>query len=657
MPCPVASRFDTARDHSGSSLAASKKRSLEEALTMKQSVRLWLTLIVCFIMSLSGVMVGKAYASSIGWVERRPAGDVNLEWYSLASDSTGNNLVAAAFGIYGSEGRVYTSTNGGETWTARYPIVTSRYWRAAASDANGSNLVVAAWAGRLYTSSDSGVDWTERRPVGDTNENWQTVASDADGSNLIAGASSGRLWISSNGGSTWAETRPAGNVSGDWRGASSNADGSVLLVGNYNGRLYITSNGGTNWTELTPAGAADKNWQGTACDEDGSNLIVGVEGGRLYTSSNRGSSWTERRPVGDTSQNWARFASDSDGSVLLAADEARLYRSLDSGATWTEQQPAGDKDVYWTCCSNSDGSYLVVGNYGSGRLYALAITPLTHTLAVAKAGSGTVTLDPAGGTYDDGTVVTLTATPASGYTFTGWSGDLGGTTNPVRITMNGDKAVTATFSAVPSYTLAPSAGTGGTIAPNAPQTVLRGVSTTFTIAPSSGYHIADVSVDGVSQGIVSSYTFTNVTSNHTISARFEQENEQTQTVIVLQIGKSTFTVNGTSTTLDSPPVIKNGRTLVPIRAIIEALGGVVSWDGAARKATVTLGSATIELWIGKSTATVNGMSTLIDSTNAKVVPEIISSRTMLPLRFVSENLGCSVVWADATKTITITYQP
>jgi uncharacterized repeat protein (TIGR02543 family) len=296
-----------------------------------------------------------------------------------------------------------------------------------------------------------------------------------------------------------------------------------------------------------------------------------------------------------------------------------------------------------------------VGNYGSGRLYALAINPLTHTLTVAKASNGTVTLDPAGGTYDDGTVVTLTATPATGYTFTGWSGNLGGTTNPVPITMDGDKTVTATFTALPTYTLTPSASLWGTITPNTVQTVLQGGSATFAMVPTAGYHIADISVDGVSQGIISSYTFTNVTSNHTISARFEQEKKQT--VMVLQIGNSMFTVNGRSIALDSPPVIKNGRTLVPIRAIIEALGGTVGWDGTARKATVSLGSTTIELWIGKNAATVNGVTTPIDATNAKVVPEIISSRTMLPLRFVSENLGCSVVWADATKTITITYQP
>jgi hypothetical protein len=130
-----------------------------------------------------------------------------------------------------------------------------------------------------------------------------------------------------------------------------------------------------------------------------------------------------------------------------------------------------------------------------------------------------------------------------------------------------------------------------------------------------------------------------------------------QTVLVLHVGKSTFTMNGTSKTLDSPPVIKNGRTLVPIRAIIEAIGGTVGWDATTKKATVTLGKKTIALWIGKSAATVNGVSTPIDSTNAKVVPEIINDRTMLPLRFVTENLGCSVIWAAATKTITITYTP
>jgi beta-lactamase superfamily II metal-dependent hydrolase len=126
--------------------------------------------------------------------------------------------------------------------------------------------------------------------------------------------------------------------------------------------------------------------------------------------------------------------------------------------------------------------------------------------------------------------------------------------------------------------------------------------------------------------------------------------------IILRIGQTKFTVNGNARTLDSPPVIKNSRTLLPIRAIIEALGGTVNWDAAEKKVTITLGSNTIELWIGKSTAKVNGVDTPIDSSNSKVVPEIINGRTMLPLRFVTENLGCDVQWDGTTQTITIIYQ-
>ena len=131
-------------------------------------------------------------------------------------------------------------------------------------------------------------------------------------------------------------------------------------------------------------------------------------------------------------------------------------------------------------------------------------------------------------------------------------------------------------------------------------------------------------------------------------------------VLTLTIGNPYLLVNLVPQEIDpgrgTTPVIKNGRTLVPIRAIVDALGGTVDWDGNERKVTVSLGSTTIELWIGKNTARVNGTDTPIDSSNSKVVPEIINGRTMLPLRFVTENLGCQLQWDPNTKTITITYK-
>jgi len=72
-------------------------------------------------------------------------------------------------------------------------------------------------------------------------------------------------------------------------------------------------------------------------------------------------------------------------------------------------------------------------------------TPPEYTLTVNTVGSGNMTLYPEGGTYDEGTPVTLTAEADSGWVFSGWSGDLTGSDNPTTITMNSDKSVTATF--------------------------------------------------------------------------------------------------------------------------------------------------------------------------------------------------------------------
>ena len=79
--------------------------------------------------------------------------------------------------------------------------------------------------------------------------------------------------------------------------------------------------------------------------------------------------------------------------------------------------------------------------------------------------------------------------------------------------------ISATF-AIDTYTITPCAGANGAISPATVQTVNYGGSRTFTITPDTGYHVADVLVNGASVGAVTSYDFTNVTANHTISATF-----------------------------------------------------------------------------------------------------------------------------------------
>ena len=85
--------------------------------------------------------------------------------------------------------------------------------------------------------------------------------------------------------------------------------------------------------------------------------------------------------------------------------------------------------------------------------------------------------------------------------------------------MDGNKTVTATFS-IDSYTITATGGANGSITPSGSVTVNYGSSQTFAIAPNTGYHIADVLVDGSSIGAVPSYTFTAVAADHTIAAIF-----------------------------------------------------------------------------------------------------------------------------------------
>jgi len=591
-------------------------------------------------------------ADSSLWTERRPAGDVNLEWYGLASDSRGTRLIAAAFGSYGTEGWVYTSADGGATWTRRAPIGASQYWRAVASDASGLFLVAAAWSGRLYTSSDGGSTWTERTPAGAIDQRWQTVACDGDGSVVVAGASAGRLWVSADGGKTWREARPAGNNDADWRGLSCSTDGRVLLVGNYNGRLYRSADTGVTWSELTPAGAGDRNWQATACDAGGQTIVTGVEGGRLFVSKDGGNSWTERRPCGDKDRNWSRFACSGDGTTVLAADQARLYLSVDAGVTWSEQQPSGNRDARWAVCISGSGTLALVGNYGAGRLYSCDLTSLSCVLAVTSSGEGTVTLDPPGGRYPAGTVVTVTAVPEPGFAFAGWSGDVSGASNPARITMNGSKTVSASF--VRAFSIHAAAGTGGSVNPAGTQSVAAGGSMTFRFVPGTGYRVAQVIVDGASVPAAQSYTFTNVSADHSLEVAFARD---TSKRLVLAIGSTTLWLDdGSMVRLEVAPAIINSRTFLPLRAIVDAIGGSIAWDAAARKVTVMRKGRTVMMWIGSGTAQVDGQKVSIDA-DPKVVPVIVSGRTLLPLRFVAEALGLDVQWDATTKKVTITYDP
>lgn len=127
-------------------------------------------------------------------------------------------------------------------------------------------------------------------------------------------------------------------------------------------------------------------------------------------------------------------------------------------------------------------------------------------------------------------------------------------------------------------------------------------------------------------------------------------------VLRLNLGQKKYSVDGQTIIMDTAPVSSEGRTMLPIKYVTDALGASLAWDGPAQKVTITQGATKIELWIGQNTARVNGTERLIDPGNPNVRPFIAPpGRTMLPLRFISESLGCAVNWNAELQEASIEY--
>ncbi|MGN1318272.1 MAG: flavodoxin [Lachnospirales bacterium] len=125
----------------------------------------------------------------------------------------------------------------------------------------------------------------------------------------------------------------------------------------------------------------------------------------------------------------------------------------------------------------------------------------------------------------------------------------------------------------------------------------------------------------------------------------------TYTTIIMTIDNTVMQINGEDVNIDengTSPIISNGRTLVPIRAVAEKLGGSVEWDNDTRTVSITKDSKVIKLVIDEVNAIVDESNVALDT-----APVIMNGRTMLRLRFVAESLGADVEWNSEKREITI----
>ncbi len=175
-----------------------------------------------------------------------------------------------------------------------------------------------------------------------------------------------------------------------------------------------------------------------------------------------------------------------------------------------------------------------------------------YSITATAGANGTVT--PAGAvTVNAGASQTYTITPGTGYAIEDVKVDsvsVGAVASYTFSNVSKNYTISATFktsSGGTSYILSASAGANGTISPSGTTTVTAGSSKTFTMTPNSGYTVADVKVDGQSQGALTTYTFTNITSDHIIAVSFKTSSSGTQYMLVGSVSGTggTITPSGT----------------------------------------------------------------------------------------------------------------
>src|SRR5207245_1020640 len=122
-----------------------------------------------------------------------------------------------------------------------------------------------------------------------------------------------------------------------------------------------------------------------------------------------------------------------------------------------------------------------------------------------------------------------------------------------------------------AYTITASAGSDGSISPSGAVSVNSGANQTFTITPAANYHVADVLVDGVSVGAVASYSFSNVTANHTIAASFA-----INTYTLTYTAGANGSITGTS-----PQTVNHGANATAVTAVPSTGYHFVDWSDAS----------------------------------------------------------------------------
>ncbi|MBI4765385.1 MAG: fibronectin type III domain-containing protein [Deltaproteobacteria bacterium] len=312
-------------------------------------------------------------------------------------------------------------------------------------------------------------------------------------------------------------------------------------------------------------------------------------------------------------------ASGGSGSVLVTTQ---------AGCNWGTSAPPS-----WVTVNSGSGTgngtmgYTVSANTGAARMASLTIAGNVYTITEAGQNAYTITasagtgggISPSGAvSVQSGASQTFIITPNSGYRVSGVTVDgasVGAVTTYTFTNVTANHTIAATFTTA-ATTITATAGSNGSITPSGSVSVNSGANQTFTITPNSGYRVSGVTVDGASVGAVTTYTFTNVTANHSIAATFSA--------------------------ISGYPIVSTGSATLVYWSSSATLNGTVNPNGLATTYVFQWGRTTS---YGNDTAVTSvGSGTINNAASAKISG--LRSYTVYHYRLVATNSAGTTYGAD-----------
>jgi photosystem II stability/assembly factor-like uncharacterized protein len=566
------------------------------------------------------------------------------------------NTQVNTFSIDFSKQKVFVGTQGDSVYHSDFK---DRIWhklnenmhnahiRVLKASIDGRFLYSATWGSGLFRSSDQGKSWSSINN-GLTNPLVLCIEDKGDGT-LYAGTLNGGVFKSSNAGESWDRIiAPTLFSSYIYSIAFDPLNNKRIYLGTHEG-VYRSVNNGETWSKMGPGNIdqpvgninsiainpndpkqifAATNATGVYKSSDGSDtwinsslglpnnhitsilfhpeksntLYVSTFGSGVFRSNDSGASWHDINQDLNNKTVYSLFIDKNRPDVLFASTDSGLYRTLPGSTQWElfgeglRGIPVRDAFV------DSKKSIFLAGTYGNG-CFLLHQMPPPPQLLEPKNNSESITLRP--------TMI--------------WK--------------------------EPLYYLEP-------------------VFYTIQVAEDEGFSKILYEHKGISgdQFIIPrdllqkhrSYYWRVRSEIASGGGRWSDPYQiHLVTMIILRINQATMKVDNIEKEIDpgrgTVPLIRNNRTFLPIRTIIESVGGSIAWEESTRTVTIRLAQTIIELIIDKAEAKVNGKSQLIDPADSKVSPFVQNGRTMLPLRFVGEATNMRIEWQAETQTITLIY--